>query len=67
MAEALEAAMPQFDAQESKVLPTNSLEHVAVKAARAASLGKSIYKLNGDLTALSYLLSTRQRRADRCR
>ena len=38
--------------------PPNSLEHVAVKAARAASLGKSINKLNRDLTALSYLLST---------
>ena len=67
MAEALEAAMPQFDAQESKVLPPNSLEHVAVTAVRAASLGKSINKLNGDLTTLSCLLSTRQRRADRCR
>jgi hypothetical protein len=31
---------------------------VAVKASRAASLGKSINKLNGDLTTLSYLLST---------
>ena len=33
-------------------------EDVVVKAARAASLGKSMDKLNGDLTALSYLLST---------
>ena len=58
MAEALEAAMPQFDAQESRVLPPKFPGALAVKAARAASLGKSINKLNGDLTALSYLLST---------
>jgi hypothetical protein len=33
-------------------------EHVAVKAARAASLGKSTNKLKGALTPLSCLLST---------